>query len=182
VEITPQDVQEKQFERTKRGLDPQQVGAFLDQVAASLASRDRQIHEARTEIEALGKAVVDVRQNEEAFRLTMMAATDAKNEMLARAAESAKRIEEEARAAAELIIERARSEAKDEVEAVKRDLELLNSERDRVEATLVGSLDGRPSRHEVNGRPPLELVVDQPRHPTHEEDPGLAARVGDLRA
>lgn len=192
VEITPQDVQKKQFERVKRGFDPQQVGDFLERMAAALAARDRELHEARTEIEALARTVTDVKQNEEAFRLTMTAATEAKEEMLRRAREEAHRIEEEARRGAEVVTERARVEAESHIVSVKHEIQALEGEKARLElqldelqasaATVHESLDSTGAGQEAPGRPPLELVVDQghPAEPT--PDAGLAARVGDLRA
>jgi len=190
--MTPQDVQQKQFDRAKRGFDPQQVGLFLDQVAAALAMRDRELHEARTEIEALGREVVDVKQNEEAFRLTMMAATEAKEEMLRRASEEADKIEADARTAADLMLERARSEAEDEATRLRNEVEHLETEKKRVGLQLAdvrasaqtahNSLEELVAGQETSGRPPLELVVDQDDHPVQdEESSGLAARVGDLR-
>ena len=192
LDMTPQDVQQKQFDRAKRGFDPQQVGLFLDQVAAALAMRDRELHEARTEIEALGREVVDVKQNEEAFRLTMIAATEAKEEMLRRASEEATKIEEEARAAADLILERARVDAEDEATRLRREVEMLETEKQRVDLQLAdvrasaqtahNSLEELAAGQETSGRPPLELVVDQDDQPVQDEEPsGLAARVGDLR-
>ena len=193
LNMTPQDVQEKQFDRVKRGLDPQQVGMFLDEVAAALAGRDRELHETQTEIEALGREVVDVKQNEEAFRLTMMAATEAKEEMLRRAAEEAAKIEADARASAELTLERAQIEADHHATALRREIELLEAEKQRVELQLAdvrataqtahNSIEELAAGQESSGRPPLELVVDQDQDQDVEADEtsGLAARVGDLR-
>ena len=187
--MTPQDVQQKQFNRAKRGFDPQQVRTFLDQVAASMAARDRELHEARTEIEALGRAVVDVKQNEEAFRLTMMAATEAKEEMLRQAAERAASLEEEARAAAEMIAERARVDAEDRSASLRHDIASLQDQKARLEAQLAEIRDGVHSAsnphstaagQEASGRPPLELVVDQDQA-LSDIASQLAARVGDLR-
>ncbi|MCP3975638.1 MAG: DivIVA domain-containing protein [bacterium] len=186
MEITPQDVQQKQFDQVKRGFDPQQVGMYLDQTAAALAARDRELHEAHTEIAALGRAVEDVKQNEEAFRLTMTAATQAKEEMLRRAGETADKLEADARDAASLIVERARVEADDQVAVLKRDIESLQGERTRLEAQLVELREHRPvAPEEIQqgdaDRPALELVVDQPHGPIAPDESALAARVGDLR-
>lgn len=186
VEMTPQDVQHKTFERVKRGFDPQQVGMYLDHVAAALAARDRQLHELHTEIAALERAVVDVKENEEAFRLTMMAATQAKEEMLRQAAEAAGRIEDEARAGAELILERARVDAEDQVATVKREIENLQGERKVLERQLQdlrgGAQDPATAKPtaESAGRPSLELVVDTPHGADGSGGSGLAARVGDI--
>lgn len=191
VEITPQDVQQKKFDTSKRGFDTQQVGVFLDQMAAALASRDRELHECKTEIEALNRAVANVRENEEAFRLTMTAATQAKEEMLRRAAEEAKRIEAAAREAAELISDRAAIDAEDAAASLRREVAGLREERAALEAkitdltasaqTVRNSLDELGAVHEETARPALELVVDRKPDTQRERGDGLAARVGDLR-
>lgn len=186
MEITPQDVQQKQFDQVKRGFDPQQVGIYLDQMAAALASRDRELHEARTEIEALGRAVADVKQNEEAFRLTMTAATQAKEEMLRRASEEAAKIEEDARAAAALLTERSRFDAEDQIASAKREVEVLQAERARLESQLEQLRD--PNSEELplvdqgaGNRPSLELVADHAQGVAMPDAAALSARVGDLR-
>ncbi len=186
MEITPQDVQQKQFDQVKRGFDPQQVGTYLDQMAAALAARDRELHEAHTEIAALGRAVSDVKQNEEAFRLTMTAATQAKEEMLRRATEAAEKLESEARDSVALMIERGKVDAEDQVATVERELESLQGERARLEAQLVelrsqGPDDAGSTEPTDSNRPPLELVVDQQHAPAEPDASELAARVGDLR-
>jgi cell division initiation protein len=190
VEITPQDVQQKQFDYVKRGFDPQQVGVFLDQLAATLAKRDRTIQEARSEIEALGSVDAEAAQDREAFRLTLNVATETMDEMLRMASERASKIEEEAKARAELLLERARVDAEDELTSLKRELESLERERARLESHIdearaaseadqpgldTGQEDQAPERR------PLELVVDRGDDAAEGDASGLAARVGDLR-
>ena len=186
MEITPQDVQQKQFDQVKRGFDPQQVGMYLDHMAAALASRDRELHESRTEIEALGRAVADVKQNEEAFRLTMMAATQAKEEMLRGASEEATQIEEDAKAAAALLTERSRFDADDKIASARQEVEALRAEHARLESQLEElrgqSAEELPLVDQVAGkRPPLELVVDRARGVAMPGAAAPSARVGDLR-
>ena len=194
VEITPQDVQQKQFDYVKRGFDPQQVGLFLDQLAATLAKRDRAIHEARTEIETLGRVDTDSAQDQDAFRLTMTVATETMEEMLGMAGERASKIEEEAKASAEFLVERARIEADDRVASVKRELESLEGERTRLESQIAEhratAEADQPSPdpdqdqdqdQETTERRPLELVVDRADSTSGTDEEGLAARVGDLR-
>lgn len=190
VDITPQDVQQKRFDSVKRGFDPQQVGAFLDKMAAALADRDRELHEAHTEITGLNRAVADVRHSEEAFRLTMNAATDAKEEMLRRAREEATRIEDEARKGAGLVRERANVEADGQFASIKRDVAALETQKAALQLELNDLRASAQTVHNsldllgaapVAGRAPLELVVDQDQPVVASAEPGLAARVGDLR-
>lgn len=190
MEITPQDVQQKQFDYVKRGFDPQQVGVFLDQLAAALAKRDRTIQEARSQIEALGSIDAEADQNREAFRLTLTVATETMDEMLRMAGERAAQIEEDAKAAAELLLERARVEADDKTTSLKRELESLERERARLESQLAESRAAAEAdqagvatdqEQQAAERRPLELVVDRDEAGPGADGSGLAARVGDLR-
>ena len=199
VEISPQDVQQKQFDQVKRGFDPQQVGAFLDQVAASLAKRDHTISEAYSQIEKLKKTDNETTDNQEAFRLTMTVATETMEEMLRMAGERAAAIEEEARTSAEFLVERSKVDVEDVAASLKREVASLQGEKARLEAHIgglrdqggesaveAGSLDEQPS-----ARRPLELVIDRPDGSHSDagdagdaggtEGSGLASRVGDLR-
>ena len=190
VEMTPQDVQQKQFDYVKRGFDPQQVGVFLDQLAATLARRDRIIEEACSEIEELCRAGSEADQNREAFRLTLTVATETMEEMLRMAGERAAQIEEEAKANAELLLERTRVEADDRMTSLKRELERLEAERSRLESQLAetratpdADQSGAATDQEAQApeRRPLELVVDRDDATPQDDGSGLAARVGDIR-
>ena len=104
----------------------------------------------------------------------------------------AEKVENDARAEAELIVERARVESEHVATALKREIELLETEKERIELQLAdvrasaqtahNSLEELAAGQESSGRPPLEWVVDQDDLAVEEEEPsGLAARVGDLR-
>ena len=191
MEITPQDVQQKQFDQVKRGFDPQQVGVFLDQVAATLAKRDRALDVAQAEIEALRRVDADGAQNQEAFRQTLDVATETMEEMLRMAGERAAAIEEEAKGAAEFLVERAMVDAEDRVASVRRELKTLEGERARIESQIAGlresspddqaTLDAGASDQQATGRRALELVVDRAQDGDGDDGSGLAARVGDFR-
>lgn len=178
--ITPQDVQQKQFDTVKRGFDPQQVGVFLDQVAATLAQRDRALIEAHRRIESLGKVDAETAHNQEAFRLTLTVASETMEEMLRTAGERAAAIEEEAKSAAEFIVERAKVDAEDQVASVKRELEALATERERLESQIAelsqsSAIEEGRSDHEAPARRPLELVVGHSDDGHGADGTGLAS-------
>ena len=63
VEITPQDVQQKQFDYVKRGFDPQQVEAAF--VATRAAARAMMAHRFGRIIKPFSELTIKVRQIEE---------------------------------------------------------------------------------------------------------------------
>ncbi len=111
MELTPAEIRSQQFDQVRRGFDPQEVGVFLERVSAMLAARDKTIEARDAEITRLERALEEARAAEEAVRLTMVAATKAKDEILSGASDDAGRLVDSARSEASAIIDDARREA-----------------------------------------------------------------------
>jgi len=94
--IDPSQIRRKRFDSTRRGFDPQQVTAFLEEVADGVAALMRTIDELGAELNEAREKVADVMAAEEALQLTILTATKARDEMLARAERDAGRIRAEA--------------------------------------------------------------------------------------
>ena len=67
-------VRRKKFEMVRRGFDPQEVGAFLEQVASRLADVERDLEEAHETLRSQAGELEDARATEEALQMTMVAA------------------------------------------------------------------------------------------------------------
>ena len=121
MELSPTDISRRQFEQVRRGFDPQEVGVFLERVAESVGDRDRELAGARSEIQRLERALEDARAAEEAVRLTMVAATKVKEELLSEARASADAALSSARREALTLIEESRRDAEDLVTSARRE-------------------------------------------------------------
>lgn len=141
MELTPAEIRRPKFEQIRRGYDPQEVGLFLERVSETVAERDRQVAAARAEIQGLERALEEARGAEEAVRLTMMAATRAKDEILAGANEDAGHLLHNAQAEAEAALTSARREALLLIEESRRDADELAASAKQEHATLLNQIN-----------------------------------------
>ena len=125
LELTPAEIRRQQFEQVRRGFDPQEVGVFLEKVAAMVSSRDKDLSDKDAEIQRLERALDEAKAAEEAVRLTMVAATKAKDEILAGANQDAGEMLESAKGEAEAALAGARREALSVIEESRKDAEEL---------------------------------------------------------
>ncbi|HHC08052.1 MAG TPA: DivIVA domain-containing protein [Actinobacteria bacterium] len=107
--LDPAQIRSKRFEMTRRGFDPQQVTAFLDEVAQEVARLRRLVVDLEGRLEEARAKVADVLAAEEALQLTILTATKARDEMLARARREAAEILAEAQREAARLRDSARA-------------------------------------------------------------------------
>lgn len=141
MEPTTSEIRRQQFEQVRRGFDPQEVGVFLERIAEMVAERDRQLAAMRSEIQTLERALSEARSAEEAVRLTMIAATKTKDEMLAAADNEAEQRLQSAASTAEATITDARREALALIEESRGDAEALMASASQEHEDLLGSLE-----------------------------------------
>ena len=98
----------ERFPIVKRGYDPTAVDAHLEEIAAQT---DATLDEAAQQIVALEHRIEELQRNEEAVQLTILAATETKEKMLAVAKQQADAMREEGRKAGGSIITEARKQA-----------------------------------------------------------------------
>lgn len=125
MEPTTSEIRRQQFELVRRGFDPQEVGVFLERIAEMMSNRDKQLAVMRAEIQTLERGLTEARSAEEAVRLTMIAATKTKDEIIAAAEKAAEERLQAATGTAEATITGARREALALIEESRRDAEAL---------------------------------------------------------
>lgn len=96
MDITASSVARKQFTKRQRGYDTKEVAAYLDTVGSVMAGYERDLNQLAAKIEKLQEQLVGARQAEEAVKLTIIAASQAKEEMLTKAQHEADRMVEAA--------------------------------------------------------------------------------------
>lgn len=139
VEPTTSEIRRQPFELVRRGFDPQEVGVFLERIAEMISDRDKQLAAMRSEIQTLERGLTEARLAEEAVRLTMIAATKTKDEILAAAEKQAEERLQSATSTAEASITEARREALALIEESRSDAEaLMASARQEHDDLLTG--------------------------------------------
>lgn len=140
-DISPSQIRRQRFEMVRRGFDPQEVGAFLERVADRLAFAERAAEDAQSRLSSTSTELDDARATEEALQLTMVAATQAKDEMLARANAHAEEVRTAAQREAEAIVAEARRQASTMVDDSRRDAGGVVSSARGEHADLLAQVD-----------------------------------------
>jgi cell division initiation protein len=124
MKITPLDIQQQQFKgKMLGGLDPEDVDAFLQTVAAEMENLIRENNELKEQQARQSRDMLDMAEKEKDLRETMLAAQRITEDMKANARKEADLIISEAELKAERIVadsERQLGELKARIEEVRR--------------------------------------------------------------
>lgn len=149
MKISPLDIQQQQFKvKTFRGLDPDDVDAFLQSVAGEMEGLIRENNQLKEDQSRHSREMVDMAEKERELRETLLSAQRVIEEMKSNARKEAELIVSEAELKGERIIidaERQLGELKSRIEEVRR-------QRIQFEMSFKGLLDSY-SRQLVSDEP-----------------------------
>ncbi len=123
MKVTPLDIRQKQFRRRLRGLDPKEVEAFLDLVAAEFEEVVRETLAAKDEIRRKSARIEEFREREKTLQETMVTAQKATEDIKQAAKRQAEIVVSEAELEAERIVQGAHArllQLVDEIGELKR--------------------------------------------------------------
>lgn len=124
MKISPLDIQQQQFKvKTFRGLDPDDVDAFLQTVAGEMESLIRENSQMKEQQSRQSREMLDMAEKERELRETLLSAQRVIEEMKSNARKEAELIVSEAEIKGERIIvdaERQLGELKTRIEEVRR--------------------------------------------------------------
>ncbi len=124
MKISPLDIQQQQFKvKTFRGLDPDDVDAFLQSVAGEMENLIRENNQLKEENSLRNREMLDIAEKERELRETLLSAQRVIEEMKSNARKEAELIVSEAEIKGERIIvdaERQLGELKSRIEEVRR--------------------------------------------------------------
>lgn len=139
--LTPLDIHNKEFRRSFRGYNEDEVDDFLDQVTRDFEALIREKEELTEQLSQAQARIEQYRNLETALQNAIVVAQSAADEVKANARKEAELILQEAHAEAERIIHAAQERQRriqDEAEEAKRQLALF---RGRVRALLMSQLE-----------------------------------------
>lgn len=140
MDLTPSAIRRKTFQLVRRGFDPQEVGGFLERLAEIALANEKLIEEQTTELESLRRQLEEARSAEEAVRLTMVAATQAKEEIIGTANHDSEEIRRSAYHEADQVRNTAKEEADGTLNVARREaLELLEESRREAQDMVNGA-------------------------------------------
>ncbi len=135
--ITPLDIEEKEFSRSFRGYNIDEVDDFLDRVAKNYELLSKENHILRRQLEEIKGKLEEYKRDEEMFRKTLVTAQKRSEEIEREAERKRDLILREAELEAEKIIQSAKLKAEEilreanaKVVEIKNELVTLEKERD----------------------------------------------------
>jgi cell division initiation protein len=138
LKITPLDIQQQQFKgKLFRGLDPEDVDGFLQQVSQELEDLIRENNDLKEQAQRYQSEKEEIRQREDNLRETMLAAQRITEEMKANAQKEASLAISEA----ELKAERILTEAENRLADLNNQIQEIRREKIRFESSLKSLLD-----------------------------------------
>jgi cell division initiation protein len=150
MDLSPLEITQREFGRKFRGLDPEEVHAFLEQVAEEMTRLLRETGDRAAQIQRLEAEVRMYQEREEALRNTLVTAQKMTEEIKANAKREAELVMREAELRAEKLLEMAHRK----LAQVQAEIAELKRQRDLFASKLRGLLKTH-----------LELLEVQPEKP-----------------
>lgn len=138
MNITPLDIQQQQFKvKTFRGLDPDDVDAFLQNVAGEMEALIRENSQMKELQARQSREILDMAEKERELRETLLSAQRVIEEMKANARKEAELIVSEAEIRSEKII----ADAERQLGDLKTRIEEVRRQKIQFEMSFKGLLD-----------------------------------------
>ncbi len=136
MELSPLEITQREFSRKMRGLDPDEVRAFLEQVAEEMTRLLQQTTDQASLVQRLEAQVRSYYEREDAVRNTLVTAQKMTDEVKAHAKREADLIVKEAELRAEKLLEQAHQK----LGQVQAEIAELRRQRDLFAARLRGHI------------------------------------------
>lgn len=107
MEISPLEITQREFGRSFRGLDPEEVQTFLEQVAAEMTRLVQENAERAAQLQRAESQLRGHEEREETLRATLLSAQKMSDELKAQAQREAELLVKEAELRAERLLEQA---------------------------------------------------------------------------
>jgi len=137
MKITPLEIRQKQFERTLRGYDKDEVSAFLLSLSQEWERMQDEGKEMRIKLEATEREVVKLREVESSLYKTLKTAEDTGSNMIEQANKAAELHLKETQLKAEGMLNEVKAKAKDTIELAEETAkQMLDEMEDRLKAMV----------------------------------------------
>ena len=145
MKLTPLDVRKQEFRRTMRGVDPEEVEAFLVMVADELELHIREKNQLNDELIKLRTQLKDYQRVESTLRDTLVKAQNTVEDSRANSRREAEIIIHEAEIQADNIVK----DAREELQTVRHEISLLRAQKDAIAKRLRYMLESQLEMLEV---------------------------------
>jgi len=149
MDLSPLEITQREFGRKFRGLDPEEVHAFLEQVAEEMTRLLHETGDRAAQIQRLEAEVRMYQEREEALRNTLVTAQKMTEEIKANAKREAELVMRETELRAEKLLELAHrklAQVQAEIAELKRQRDLFASKLRGLLKTHLELLDVQPEK------------------------------------
>lgn len=137
MKITPLEIRQKQFERTLRGYDKDEVSAFLLSLSQEWERAQDEVKEMRIKLEATEREVAKLREVESSLFKTLKTAEDTGSNLIDQANKTAELHMRETQLKAEAMLNEAKTKAKDIIEGADSTAkQMLDEMEERLKAMV----------------------------------------------
>ncbi len=170
MKLTPLDIRKQEFKKSMRGFDPEEVEAFLIMVADELEIVLREKNQQSDELIKLRTQLRDYQQVEHTLRETLMKATSTVEESRFNSLREAELRIHEAELQAERIIEN----AKEELQELRSEINLLRAQKESFSRRLRHLLESQIELLDVLGIDDAMIKQNEGEEP---QSPALRGRL-----
>jgi len=139
MRVTPLDILQKEFSSNKKGLDPDEVKAFLEEIRETFEEVLKENHDQKASLAAQEKQIAKLHENEDEIKETLLVARKLTDDMSTQARREADLILGEARLEAQRVLTQAHDEHRDLLQEVVH----LKGQRLQLIAGIRGVLDAQ---------------------------------------
>ena len=118
MRITPLDILQKEFSSNKKGFDPDEVKAFLEEIRDTLEDVLKNNHDQKAEIQVRNREIAALKESENEIKETLLVAKKLTDDMSSQARREADLILGEARLEAQRVLSQAHDEHRDLLQEV----------------------------------------------------------------
>jgi cell division initiation protein len=137
MKITPLEIRQKQFEKTLRGYDKEEVNAFLLSLSQEWERAQDEVKEHRMKLEGLEREVAKLREVESSLYKTLKTAEDTGSNLIDQANKTAELHLRETQLKAEAMLQEAKTKAKDIMESAGSTAKQMIGEMEERLKTLI---------------------------------------------
>ncbi len=145
MKITPLDIQQQQFKTRFRGFDIREVDAFLEQMAETFESLQKENQNRGNEVRRLELEIQGYRKREETFKRALLNSQKVLDQMKDNARKSAELIIAEAEVKAEKILNRAHNR----LAQLHEDIAELKRQRTQIEVQISSIIEAHARLLEI---------------------------------
>ncbi|MDI6799305.1 MAG: DivIVA domain-containing protein [Actinomycetota bacterium] len=182
--MDPKDIHQKEFKRSMRGYNEEEVDVFLDEVALAIERMIEERDELKTRLIELQDKIKSYERMENTIQETLLNAQKTAEDVQIKVKREAELMAKDTEMRAKIVISRAEEERNKIAKSMADMLEIKNDFKTKFQSFIDGFLIklDEAVRVEESKMEALNIISPSNASPTHEEDEGAGSNATDKNA